>query len=125
MPGAGCLARGRLREAREQFWLEHGAANDANDAIGSAEAALGLGGLWVHEHRSTLERARVLAAQRAALADIDESSVLAARLRVRLAAEHASESGDGSIAVAELASARAHGDPVVAAEAVSLAHHCL
>ncbi len=123
--GAGWLARGRLREAREQFWSEHGAANDAHDAIGSAEAALGLGGLWVHEHRSTFERARVLAAQRVALRDIDRSSALAARLRVRLAAEHAFESGDGSVVTAELAAARAHDDPVVAAEAVSLAHHCV
>ena len=125
MRGAGWLARGRLREAREQFWSEHGAANDANDVIGSAEAALGLGGLWVHEHRSTFERARVLAAQGAALVDIDQSSALAARLRVRLAAERAFESGDDSIVMAELADARAHDDPVVAAEAVSLAHHCL
>lgn len=125
MRGAGWLARGRLREAREQFWLEHGAANDANDVIGSGEAALGLGGLWVHEHRSTFERARVLAAQRAALADIDDSSALAARLRVRLAAERAFESGDASIVMDELANARAHHDPIVAAEAVSLAHHCL
>ena len=125
MRGAGWLARGRLREAREQFWSEHRAADDANDVIASAEAALGLGGLWVHEHRSTFERARVLAAQRGALADIDGSSALAARLRVRLAAERAFESGDGSIVVAELADARANGDPVVAAEAVSLAHHCL
>jgi hypothetical protein len=123
--GAGWLDRGRLREAREQFWSEHGAANDAHDVIGSAEAALGLGGLWVHEHRSTFERARVLAAQRAALLDLDESSALAARLRVRLAAERAFESGDGSIVMAELADARAHEDPVVAAEAVSLALHCL
>jgi hypothetical protein len=114
-----------LREAREQFWQEHGAANHSNDAIGSAEAALGLGGLWVHEHRSTFEHARVVAAQRAALADIDQSSALAARLRVRLAAERAFESGDGSIVMAELADARAHDDPVVAAEAVSLAHHRL
>src|SRR5215207_2800705 len=125
MRGAGWLARGRLREAREQFWAEHGAATDAHDVTGAAAAALGLGGLWVHEHRSTFERARVLAAQRAALVDVDESSALAVRLRVRLAAEHAFESGDGSIVTAELADARAHGDPVVAAEAVSLAHHCL
>jgi hypothetical protein len=125
MRGAGWLARGRLREAREQFWLEHGAANDVHDVIRSAEAALGLGGLWVHEHRSTFERARVLAAQRAALADIDDSSALAARLRVRLAAERAFESGDGAIVVAELATARRHDDPIVAAEAVSLAHHRL
>jgi hypothetical protein len=123
--GAGWLARGRLREAREQFWLELCAANDAHDVLGSAEAALGLGGLWVHEYRSTFERARVMAAQRGALADIDESSVLAARLRVRLAAERAFESGDGSIVRAELAKARSHDDPLVAAEAVSLAHHCL
>jgi hypothetical protein len=125
MRGAGWLARGRLREAREQFWLEFGAARAANDSIGSAEAALGLGGLWVHEHRSTFERARVLAAQRAALADLDESSALAARLRVRLAAERTFESGDGAIVTAELANARAHDDPIVAAEAVSLTHHCL
>ncbi len=123
--GAGWLARGQLREAREQFWFEHGAASEANDVIGCAEAALGLGGLWVHEHRSTFERARVLAVQRAALADIDESSALATRLRVRLGAEHAFELGDGSIVTAELSGARAHDDPIVAAEAVSLAHHCL
>ena len=67
----------------------------------------------------------MLAAQRTALLDLDESSPLAARLRVRLAAEHAFESGDDSIVMAELADARAHDDPVVAAEAVSLAHHCL
>src|SRR6476620_4057370 len=125
MRGAVWLARGRFREARVQFWLEHGAATDANDVIGSAEAALGLGGLWVHEHRSTFERARVLAAQRGALADIDESSALAARLRVRLAAERAFELGDGSVVMAERANARAHDEPIVAAEAVSLAHHCL
>src|SRR5262245_50106659 len=110
--GASLLARGRLREARQQFWAEHGAANDANDVIGSAAAALGLGGLWVHEHRSTFERARVLAAQRAALLDIDESSALAARLRVRLAAECAFESGDASMVMAELPDARAHDDAV-------------
>src|SRR5262245_16245825 len=125
MRGAGWLARGRLREAREQFWVEHGAANAANDVIGSAEAALGLGGLWVDEHRSTFERARVLAVQRAALADVDESSAPAARRRFRLAAERAFESGDGSIVMAELDNARAHDDPIVAAEAVSLAHHRL
>jgi hypothetical protein len=125
MRGACWLARGRLQEAREQFWSEHAAAKGAHDVIGSAEAALGLGGLWVHEHRSTFERARVLAAQRAALVDIDHGSALAARLRVRLAAECAFESGDSSIVMAELAGARAHDDPVVAAEALSLAHHCL
>src|SRR5262245_14914420 len=103
MRGAGWLARGRLREAREQFWIEHGAADDAHDVIGSAEAALGLGGLWVHEHRSTFERARVLATQRSALRGLDGSSALAARLRVRLAAERAFEAGDGSIVVRELA----------------------
>ena len=125
MRGADWLARGRLHEAREQFWSEHAAAIDANDAIASAQAALGLGGLWVHEHRSTFERARVLAAQRAALADLDDSSALAARLRTRLAAERALESGDASIVLDELANARAHDDPIVAAEAVSLAHQCL
>jgi hypothetical protein len=114
-----------LREAREQFWLEHAAATDAHDVVGCAEAALGLGGLWVQEHRSTFERARVTAAQRAALADINGSSALGARLRVRLAAERAFESGDSSIVMAELADARAHDDPVVAAEGVSLAHHCV
>src|SRR6476620_2686865 len=97
MRGAGWLARGRLHAARAQFWSEHSAGTDARDVIASAEAALGLGGLWVHAHRSTFERARVLAAQRAALLDLDESSALAARLRVRLAAEHAFESGDDSI----------------------------
>lgn len=56
-PTAGLVAltEGRLTEARALFWSEADAAERREDGPALAEAALGLGGLWVHENRSTLE----------------------------------------------------------------------
>ena len=90
-----------------------------------AVAALGLGGIWVHEHRSSLEQASVLALQRTARDRLDPDCSLARRLDVRLAAEQAYVLGDPAPVLAELARARAAGDPIVLADALSLAHHCL
>ena len=52
------LESGRLGEARGQFWRELEGAEAAGDPGAFASAALGLGGVWVHEHRETLESAR-------------------------------------------------------------------
>jgi hypothetical protein len=124
-PGRELLEAGRLAEARPQLWTEALAAEARGDTVAFADAALGLGGIWVHEHRSTLELARVTDLQRRALAALDPDHPLARRLCLRLAAETAYTTADGDPVLAELASVRAHDDPVALAEGLSLAHHCL
>ncbi len=123
--GLALLEEGRLGQARHHFWLDAEAAVAASDAERLATAALGLGGLWVHEHRLTLERARVDGLQRQALDALDPASSLARRLRVRLAAEETYAIGDARPILAELEQARDGCDPLAHAEALSLAHHCL
>ena len=123
--GHTLLEQGRLGQARHQFWRDAEIADAAGDAEGLADAALGLGGIWVHEHRSTLERARVDGLQRRALAALDPAGSLARRLRIRLAAEEAYVTGDAAAILAELKQARARAEPLELAEALSLAHHCL
>lgn len=123
--GQALLEAGRLREAREQFWRDADEAVRLDDAEALAIAALGLGGVWVHEHRSTLELAQISDLQRRALALLEPDLPLARRLSVRLAAEDAYLNGDVSTIMAELASAHRQADPLLLAEALSLAHHCL
>ncbi len=108
-----------------RFWRMADTAEAAGDAEGMAIAALGLGGIWVHEHRASLDKARVESLQRSALARLDPGSSLAHRLRTRLAAEHAYVVGDPGPVLEALDDARRLSDPVVLAEALSLAHHCL
>jgi hypothetical protein len=82
------LLCGRLAEARARFGRAASAADRDKDPRTFAEAVLGLGGVWVSEHRSAVDRARVLGLQRAALARLPAGdSVLRCRLRTRLAAE--------------------------------------
>ncbi len=119
------LTSGRLADARHLFWTAAQAADRAGDSQGLAEAALGLGGLWINEHRSTLERARVSALQQRALEGVDPASAIGQRLRARLLAEHAYATGDRVALLAELDEVRQRADPVGLAEALSLAHHCL
>ena len=56
---------------------------------------------------------------------LDADRSLARRLRVRLAAEQAYVDGDPAPVLAEVDRARSAGDPILLAEALSLAHHCL
>jgi len=126
MTGRALLETGRLAEARDQFWRDAAAAERQRDADALAAAALGLGGIWLHEHRSSLEVARVRGLQLRAKAQLDPGSPLARRLSARLAAEHAYLTGDAAAILAELSAARMPPtDPLVLAEALSLAHHCL
>ena len=63
--------------------------------------------------------------QQRALAQLEPSTTLAARLRMRLAAEGDYRRGTCAIVLSELDSVRATGDIVALAEALSLAHHCV
>ncbi len=101
---------GDLRAARalfEQAW---------QDAPGDPRAALGLAGLWVHEHRdpaaaATLER-RLTQALTAVGGGAVVDEALRVRLRARIAAEAGYRDGNPAAVLAVLDAARACGDPV-------------
>jgi hypothetical protein len=117
---------GRLAEARVRFDTAVTVAEDEGDPVVFAEAALGLGGHWVNEHRSPVARARVLGLQRAALAGlVPEQVALRCRLRARLTAEAVYDGAPVEPVFAALDEARASGDPTALAEALSLCHHAL
>lgn len=117
--------RGDLAGARACFARAYDLAERAGEWGLMAAAALGEGGLWVHERRSAADAAQVAARQRLALARVDPASSLGLRLRVRLAAEDAYRSEDRGAVMAFVDRARGLGDPVVLADALSLAHHCM
>jgi tetratricopeptide (TPR) repeat protein len=116
---------GQLEAARTAFAAVAATARESRNADVFAAAAIGLGGVWVHEQRTSISRAYMLELQREALAVVDLASPLACRLRARLAAEDGYVSGDPSEALDALDDARRSGDPVALADALSLAHHCL
>ncbi|WP_214321269.1 hypothetical protein [Nonomuraea sediminis] len=118
-------ADGDIHSGRRWFDAAYREAERSGDVPAMARAALGLGGLWVHEHRTAAEAAMVRLRQREALARVDPASPLALRLRVRLAAEADYRTGGYDEALALLGKARDAGDPVALAEALSLAHHCV
>ncbi|MGV9364851.1 BTAD domain-containing putative transcriptional regulator [Amycolatopsis sp. NPDC003731] len=119
------LEDGDLRTSREHFETAYVRAERAGDATALARAALGLGGVWVHEHRTAVAAASLLTRLRHALAQVAPGSALELRLQARLAAELDYEAGTHDRVLAAAARTRAAGDPVAHAEALSLAHHCL
>jgi tetratricopeptide (TPR) repeat protein len=120
------LLCGRLGEARVRFDRATSAAESAGDPLLFAEAALGLGGHWLDEHRAPVDRARVLGLQRAALAGLPAShEALRCRLTARLAAEDVYDNGPIEPVHDALAAARRSGDLGALAEALSLCHHAL
>jgi hypothetical protein len=119
------FVEGDLRAGREWFDTVHREAERRSDERRMARAALGLGGLWVHEHRTAADAAMVRERQRRALRLIDPESSLAFRLRIRLAGEDDYRGGGHGAILALVAEARGAGDPVPLAEALSLAHHCV
>ncbi|PRY34751.1 hypothetical protein CLV43_11527 [Umezawaea tangerina] len=116
---------GDLTVARDLFAKAYGLAEQAADAELMATAAIGLGGLWVHEHRTAADAASVEAQQRSALARLDPASSLALRLRARLAAEADYRAVRSDTVLPIVEEARRAGDPRALAEALSVAHHCL
>ena len=120
------LVCGRLADARIAYERAVVAAESAADREARARAALGLGGVWVDEHRGQADRRRVLALQRSARAALAPDEVtLRTRLDVRLAAEAVYDAAPVTPVFAALAAARELGDPHVLAEALSLSHHAL
>lgn len=123
------LACGKLAEARPLFRRAAQLAEVEGDVLALARAALGLGGVWLREHRLTDETARVDALQRRALAalppEAPEAMVLRARLVARLAAEDAYRGGPIAPVIAAVDAARRTGDAQALAEALSLCHHVL
>ena len=82
------LACGRLAEARALFDRAARLADSEDDSGSLARAAVGLGGIWLGEHRLAGETARVSGLQRRALAALPAAAdVLRARLRARLVAK--------------------------------------
>lgn len=120
------LAAGRLGEARERFRAatEHA---DRMDVTVLAEAALGLGGVWVEEQRDVAQREQLLTLLERSLTELPATDgLLRARLGVRWSAEMLYQGG------AELAEVRravdqvrATGDLPALAEALSLLHHTM
>jgi tetratricopeptide (TPR) repeat protein len=117
---------GRMRDARQRFAQAAAAAEHENAPVLHAEAALGLGGHWVNEHRAPVERSRVLGLQRAALERLpDEQVSLRCRLRARLAAEAVFDGAPIEPVLEALDAARDCGDAAALAEALSLSYHAL
>jgi tetratricopeptide (TPR) repeat protein len=117
------LACGRLADARPVY---RRAGRLATDPVAQARAALGLGGVWVDEHRGLAERERVLGDQRRALELLPAGErELRLRLEARLAAEAVYDGADVEPVFAAVAAARKLGDPRVLAEVLSLSHHAL
>ncbi|HTJ35837.1 MAG TPA: hypothetical protein VL738_21660 [Dactylosporangium sp.] len=127
--GARALhADGDLSTARRCFDAAYARAEAGGDVPAMAEAALGFAGVWVHEHR-TGSAAAVLEQRLGRLLGLlgrtEPDGALAVRIRARLGAERDYRDGRADAVLAALEEARASGDPVAHAEALSLAHHCL
>jgi hypothetical protein len=119
------LVEGSLLASRAGFEAAYAAAEAGARYEEMARAALGLGGLWVHEHRGAAAAAGVEMRQRHALELADQGSSLALRLRARLAAE-TDYTGGGHVAIlAAVEEAFQAHDVLAQAEALSLAHHCM
>ncbi len=116
---------GDLRTARAWFERAWTRADQQERPEAKAVAALGLGGLWVREHREDAAWAKVLARQQQAVQQPGLPPELTAALRVRIAAELDFAEGGSARILEALDQARRDGDPEVLAFALSLAHHCL
>lgn len=119
------VVEGDLRTGRQRFDAAYRIAESTGDAEAMAVAAVGFGGLWVHEHRTVAGSALLRSRLRHALSLLAPDSPLALRLRVRLAGETDYRAGEHAAVLALLDEARLSADPVARAEALSLAHHCV
>lgn len=119
------VVEGDLRTGRDRFERAYRIAESVGDERAMAVAALGFGGLWLHEHRTVAGSALLESQLRRALELLDPQSSLALRLRIRLAGESGYRNSDRAAVLALLEEARSRPSPMARAEALSLAHHCL
>jgi tetratricopeptide (TPR) repeat protein len=118
------LGAGRLARARALYQRVAASAELAGDAVILADAAAGLGGIWLGEHRSDDVAASVQALQTRALeavAPIDANRAL--RLRVRLAGEASYQSRNVDDLERLLDEVRESGTARMRAEALSIMIH--
>ncbi len=120
------LSSGRLSDARPLFRAAVDAAIAAEEPEVVAESALGLGGVWVHEHRTQPDSDAYLLTLQRALAAVSHVPPLAARVATRLEAERVYR-GVGSVDDVRRAAALVDErcDERARAEAASLLHHVL
>jgi hypothetical protein len=118
---------GDLHASRENFERAYQLAITAGDVPAMALAALGLAGLWLSERRTVSGAAQMEARLQHALSLLKADTPLALRIRTRLAAEADYCQGEHAATLAVLGEIRADPDPdpVLMAEALSIAHHCL
>lgn len=114
---------GRLADARQGFIGVAAAADRAGDASAFVAAALGVGGIWVHEQRDVLALASVHALWERAQALAPVDSLEHARLAVRHAAEAVYEGAPVDGVATAVEQVRAFEDDGATAEALSLLHH--
>jgi tetratricopeptide (TPR) repeat protein len=120
------LSCGLLAEARPLFHRASQLATIEGSAPLLARAALGIGGVWVREHRFTEEAERVRALQRRALDGLPpDETILRARLSTRIAVEQVYCGGPLSGVLEAVHTTRETGDAHALAEALSLYHHAL
>jgi tetratricopeptide (TPR) repeat protein len=120
-----CRQAGRLIEARRHFLDAAAAADEDGDKQSLVAAALGAGGLWVHEHRDVVERARVQALWERALDLAERGSLDEARLVVRTTAEGVYNGEPIEPVVAAVEVVRGFGVDRAVAEALSTLHHVM
>ncbi|HEU4947943.1 MAG TPA: hypothetical protein VFT31_12380 [Kribbella sp.] len=118
-------SHGNLHGSRRRFERAYQLAAQTGDSRSMSMAALGSSGLWVHENRSVASAAVLHARLRQALSQVDPGSSIGVQLRARLAGEEDYRTGEYTRVLAVLAEARQVPEPIVLADALSIAHHCL
>lgn len=120
------LSCGQLAQAGSLLDRAVEAARQERNPTVFAEAALGLGGMWVNKSRGPTDRVRVLARLDEALALLPTTATVPrCRLIARRVAELAYHSGTTGAVLSALRAARGTGDQRALAEALSLSHHAL
>jgi hypothetical protein len=125
------LRAGRLAAARAEFAAAAALARERGDREAFARAAIGLGGLWVNEHRGSYEALRAATIWQDALAGLgSDHEVLRLRLQARIAAERAYLAVDPSAPRSELVAITARlrelGESAALTEVLALRMHvCL
>jgi hypothetical protein len=114
---------GQLTAARAGFMESARAAEEADDDAAFVVAALGVGGIWVHEQRDVVGRTAVEDLWIRALTLVIPGSLEEARLAVRRAAEAVYGGGPVESVVIAVEHVRTFGDAAATAEALSLLHH--